>query len=308
VSKDCCHIERLFIPLTRRDVLATGVNKYLANLDYFKMSSQLDGKVAIVTGSSAGLGEATAILLASRGASVTLCGRDQGRLQAVLDKVVKASGGHKDRVLTVQGDLTDHNVRKQIIDQTVAKYGRLDILVANAGVAGDMRPIWEVTEQSYKEVIDTNLTSVFFLIKEAVPHLEKTKGNIVNISSIASLMTNPTSSVYSMSKAALDHLTRCLAVELGQKGIRVNAINPGAFPTLIARRFGDFNEIIRQRVIAQNEQNALAGSIGVVEDIAEAVGFLVSHSAGFITGELITVDGGRHFTGPIIIRGAETTS
>jgi NAD(P)-dependent dehydrogenase (short-subunit alcohol dehydrogenase family) len=266
------------------------------------MSSQLDGKVAIVTGSSAGIGEAIAILLASRGAIVTVCGRDQGRLQAVLDKVVTASGGHKDKVLAVQGDLTDHNVRKQIIDQTVAKFGRLDILVANAGVSGEFKPIWEVTEKSYNEVIDTNLTSVFFLIKEAVPHLEKTKGNIVSISSIAALMTFSAISVYSMAKAALDHLTRCLAVELGQKGIRVNGINPGYFPTLIGRHLGNIEEINRQLVVTENSKNALVGSVGVVEDVAEAVGFLVSHAADFITGELITVDGGRHFTGPTSIQ------
>ncbi|BFZ09340.1 hypothetical protein BsWGS_12379 [Bradybaena similaris] len=96
------------------------------------MAYQLNGKVAVVTGSSSGLGEAIAILFASRGAKVTLCGRNEERLKSVLEKVVKASGGHKDRFLIVQGDLNDKNVRKEIVEKTVDKFGRLDILVANA--------------------------------------------------------------------------------------------------------------------------------------------------------------------------------
>ncbi|CAG5132765.1 unnamed protein product [Candidula unifasciata] len=261
------------------------------------MADQFNDKVAIVTGSSAGLGEAIALMFASRGAKVTLCGRDQDRLKSVLDKAVKVSGGHQDRLLTVAGDLNDANVRNQIIEQTVNKFGRLDILVANAGIAGDYRPFANETDENYNNVFDTNLKSVFFLIQKAVPHLEKTRGNIVSISSIASLMVIPSIPTYSMSKAALDHLTRCLAVDLGSKGIRVNTVNPGYFPTLILRHLGDPEEVAKEIAQTERGQTPLKDRVGVSEDVAEAVVFLASDAAGFITGELIRVDGGRSYAG-----------
>lgn len=261
------------------------------------MASEFSGKVVIVTGSNSGFGEATALLLASKGASVTLCGRDEDRLNSVLDKVVKANGGNKDRFLAIPGDLNDSKIRKEIVNKTVEKFGRLDVLVANAAVAGDHNNILGTTEDAYDTILETNLKSSFFLIKEAIPHLEKTRGNIVNISSIASNTVIPLLTTYSLTKAALDHLTRCLAVDLGSKGIRVNAVNPGYIQTLILRGFGDPIIVDREAQVLEKGRTPLTGVVGTAEDVAEAVAFLASDAARFVTGEFIKVDGGRSYNG-----------
>ncbi|BFZ09314.1 hypothetical protein BsWGS_12352 [Bradybaena similaris] len=263
------------------------------------MASEFSGKIVIVTGSNSGIGEATALLLASKGANVTLCGRDEDRLNSVFDKIVKANGGNKDRFIAIPGDLNDSKVRQEIINKTVEKFGRLDVLVANAAVAGDHNTIQSTTEDAYDTILDTNLKSKFFLIKEAIPHLEKTRGNIVNISSIASNTVVPVLTTYSLTKAALDQLTRCLAVDLGSKGIRVNSVNPGYILTLVFRDFGDPIAVDTGLQLFDKGRTPLTGVVGGAQDVAEAVAFLASDAARFITGEFIKVDGGRSYNGVI---------
>ncbi|CAG5132885.1 unnamed protein product [Candidula unifasciata] len=147
--------------------------------------------------------------------------------------------------------------------------------------------------------MDSNVKSVFFLIREAVPHLAKTKGNIIIVSSISSTLTRTTRVVYSISKAAVDHLTRCLAVDLGSKGIRVNSVNPGFIPTRILRFLdGDVDAITKSRAEIESTKCMLKGRLGMPEDVSEAVAFLASDAAGFITGENLKIDGGRGFGEP----------
>ncbi|CAL1532656.1 unnamed protein product [Lymnaea stagnalis] len=262
------------------------------------MSTQLDGKVAIVTGSSSGIGEAIAITFASRGAKVTLCGRDPDRLQSVLRKAVEVSGGHKDRFITVLGDVGDEVIRKRIVEETVTAFGQLDILVPNAGVSVPHATIRDATPELYDSVMDINVKAVFFLVQVALPSLEKSKGNIVFVSSMLSALTGVPLIVYPMSKAAIDHLARCLAVELGPKGIRVNTVNPSYIPTRIRRAY-DPNVEAAALAWSQKELavQPLQGRAGTAQDVAEAAAFLASDAAGFITGQHVILDGGRSFCG-----------
>jgi NAD(P)-dependent dehydrogenase (short-subunit alcohol dehydrogenase family) len=266
------------------------------------MAGVLKDKVALVTGSSSGIGLAIAIKFASKGAKVAITGRDEAKLKAALDKVVKASGGHADRFITIAGNLTNQEHRKEIVEKTVAKFGRLDILVANAGVSGSGQTVHTVTEEVYDEVMNTNVKSVIFLIKEAVSHLEKTKGNIISTSSTVAIMTMPNMLVYSASKAALEHATNILAVDLGSKGIRVNSVLPGYIPTTdLGRTYGSSNvDKFRAAIAKVNAaKQPLKERVLNEEDIAEAVAFLASDAAGCITGEHIKVDGARTFGGTI---------
>ena len=195
-----------------------------------------DSKVCIVTGASSGLGESIAVMFAQRGASVTLCGRDENRLQSALTSCTEVSGGHGERFITVEGDVRDSATRKHIVQKTLETFGRLDVLVASAGVSDEGMDILTATEHTYDLVMDTNVKAVFFQIQEAVPHLQNHAGNIVVISSNTSQFAHPTTT-YPMSKAAVDHMVRCLAVDLGPKDIRVNSVNPGFVPTRIITRF-----------------------------------------------------------------------
>ncbi|CAG5132604.1 unnamed protein product [Candidula unifasciata] len=145
--------------------------------------------------------------------------------------------------------------------------------------------ITTATEEVYDDIMNTNLKSVFFLIQDAIPHLEKTKGSIINVSAAVTNVAVPPIVISLISKVALDHLTKCLAVDLGQKGIRVNSVNPGYLPTRMMEQFGEGNK------------SAPSGRLGTVEDVAKAALFLASDSAGFITGELIRVDGGGNLAG-----------
>jgi NAD(P)-dependent dehydrogenase (short-subunit alcohol dehydrogenase family) len=265
------------------------------------MAAILKDKVAIVTGSSSGIGLAIAINLASKGARVTICGRDEAKLKAALAKVVKASGSHTScKFTTVAGDLKDQQYREKIVKKTVKKFGRLDILVPNAGVSGAHQSIIDVTEENYDEVMDTNLKCVLFLIKEAIPHLEKTKGKIINITSNASAIPVGGMIAYSLSKAALEHLTNCLAVDLGAKGVRVNSVLPGYIPTSFLRDLGKNVDQVQAAIATQNAlQQPLKERSLNVDDIAAAVAFLASDASGCITGEHIKVDGGRTFGGTV---------
>ena len=185
--------------------------------------SSLAGKAVIVTGSSSGIGLATAILFSRCGSNVTVCGRNVERLQEAVKEIEKAGvdAGHKNKIISSVGDITDSTVIKNIVDQTVKAFGRLDVLVTNHGlnVLKGNESIEKWTRDCFYTSMNTNVSSTIEIIQQALPHLKKHRGNIVCVSSLASMTCMRTSLNYVVSKAAVDHVVRNLALQLGPKGI-----------------------------------------------------------------------------------------
>ena len=200
------------------------------------MVGNYNGKVVIITGSSAGIGQAGAVLFAKAGALLTIHGRSEEKLQKTIELIEKA-GGSKSKVLTVVGEITDENVQRNLINKTVEKFGRIDILINNAGI--QKKPGEEQRAMKNLEyVLNVNLKAPIEIIELAIPHLEKTKGNIINVSSIVGQQTAPSFPFYSIAKAGLDHACRNYADILAPKGIRVNNLSPGATNSEFVTRHG----------------------------------------------------------------------
>lgn len=244
------------------------------------------GKVVLITGASLGIGAATAVHLAQLGASLSISGRNKDNL----NKVAEQCGKSKPFIVT--GELTNETDVKNIIDLTIKHYGKLDVLINNAGIL-ESGSIESTSLEQYDNVFNVNVRSVYQLTALAVPHLIKTKGNIVNVSSVTGLRSFPNCLAYCMSKAALDQFTRCIALELGPKQVRVNAVNPGVVITNLHRSSGMDEEQLKTFFEHAKETHIL-GRPGDVTEVAKSIAFLASDDATFITGATLPVDGGRH--------------
>ena len=245
--------------------------------------SKLAGKVAVVTGASKGIGAEIAKSLAAEGASVVV---NYASSQAGADAVVaaiKAAGG---KAVAVGGDVSKSADAQGIVNTAIETYGRLDILVNNSGVY-EFAPIEEVTEAHYRRQFDTNVLGVLLTTQAAVAHLGE-GASIINISSVVTTVTPPTTAVYSGTKGAVDAITGVLARELGPRKIRVNAINPGMVATEGAQSAGVIGSDFETAVLAQTP----LGRIGAPDDIASLAVFLASDDAKWLTGERIAASGG----------------
>ncbi|HEV8713684.1 MAG TPA: glucose 1-dehydrogenase [Candidatus Binatia bacterium] len=246
---------------------------------------RLEGKIALVTGSSQGIGRAIAVRFAQEGADVVInYHRAPGGAQEVL-REVEAAGR---RGLIVQADLSVTAEARKLVTTTVEHFGRLDILVNNAGIETPA-PFWEVTEADYDRVLNVNLKGAFFATQTMVQHLMKTKrpGKIINISSVHEELPFPNFAAYCASKGGLKMLTRNLAVELGPLGITINSIAPGAIETPINTKL--LND--PQKLGALLAQIPLA-RLGMPQDVAGLAVFLASSDADYVTGSTYFVDGG----------------
>jgi gluconate 5-dehydrogenase len=243
----------------------------------------LNGRIALITGSSQGLGFAIARGLAQAGAAIVLNGRDEVKLATAAD-VLRAEEA---RVTTAAFDVTDGAASAGAVASIEAEFGPIDILVNNAGIQR-RAPLAEMTETQWREVIDTNLTSAFLVARAVVPRmLARRAGKIINICSVMSEVSRPTIGNYAAAKGGLKMLTRAMAVEWAKHGIQANAIAPGYFVTELNKALVanvEFNQWICGRTPA--------GRWGQPEELAGAAIFLASRASDFVNGQILTVDGG----------------
>jgi NAD(P)-dependent dehydrogenase (short-subunit alcohol dehydrogenase family) len=248
---------------------------------------ELKEKVAIITGATSGIGRAAAIKFAEAGAKIAAVGRNTENL-ATLQKQIEDSGGV---VTTIRADVTVESDAQKIVENTIENYGQIDVLINAAGIISN-GTVENTSLGDWDEMMNINLRSVFVLMQKCLPHLEKTKGNVVSVSSVAGLRSFPGILAYCVSKAALDQFTRCTSLELAPKGIRVNAVNPGVVVTDIHKR-GGMNEDAYAAFLEKSKQTHPIGRVGSAEEVADLILFLASEKAGWITGVTYSIDGGR---------------
>ena len=249
------------------------------------MTPEFGSKVCVVTGASSGIGKATARLAHERGASVVVTGRNEKELRAV------ASALSSDRVEVVPADLMREEDRRRIIAQALKRFGGIDVLVNAAGIIGN-GTIENTTLEQWDRMMDVNLRSLFHLTQLALPSIIGRKGNIVNVSSVTGVRSFPNVLAYCVSKAGVDQLTHCAALELGPKDVRVNAVDPGVVLTNLHRNSGMEEEAYR-KFIEHSKNTHPIGRVGVPEDVAELILFLASDRAGWISGGSFSIDGAR---------------
>jgi 3-oxoacyl-[acyl-carrier protein] reductase len=248
-----------------------------------KEMSKLQGKVAVVTGASKGIGAAIAKSLAAEGASVVVnYASSKSGADAVVDAIQKAGG----KAVAAAGDVSKNADAEGIIDAAIKNYGRLDILVNNSGVY-EFSPIENVTEESFHRMFNINVLGLLLTTKAALKHIGE-GGSIINIGSVVSRITPPASSVYTGTKGAVDAITGVLARELGPRKIRVNTLNPGMIETEGVHTAGFLGGDLEKTLVAQTP----LGRIGQPKDIASIAVFLASDDSGWLTGEQLLAGGG----------------
>ncbi|XP_011195318.2 uncharacterized oxidoreductase TM_0325-like [Zeugodacus cucurbitae] len=248
----------------------------------------LVGKVVIVTGASSGIGASAAEAFAKEGSKVVLVGRNVENLKAA--EAACRAANSKAELLSITADVAVDAER--IINSTIERFGQLDVLVNNAGIF-EVGGILDIDVDQFDRIFNTNVRAVFLLTKYAAPHLIKSQGNIVNVSSVTGIRAFPGISTYCASKAALDQFTRCIALDLAPHNVRVNSVNPGVIATDIHRRRGLTPEGIKEYYERCKKTHAL-GRIGEPSEVADAIIFFASDKSSFITAATLPIDGGKH--------------
>lgn len=250
--------------------------------------TEFEGRVVVVTGASSGIGRATALMAAARGAKVVMTARRAKEIEAAAGAIPA------DRKLVVGADLTREGDRAALVSAAVGKFGGIDVLVNAAGIIGN-GTIENTTTAEWDRMLDINLRSLFRLTQLAVPSLVERKGSIVNVSSVTGTRAFPGVLAYCVSKAGVDQFTRCVALELAPKGVRVNAVNPGVVVTNL-HRAGGFDEQKYANFLEHSKTTHPMGRVGQADEVAELILFLASGRSGWTTGTTISIDGGRALT------------
>lgn len=251
------------------------------------MEKEFAGKTILITGATSGIGNAAALRFAAAGASIAAVGRSEEAL-AKLSREIANTGGE---MLALPGDLTLESKAGKIVADTINHFGGIDVLVNAAGHISS-GTIEDATLEAWDAMLSINLRAVFLLMQRAIPALKERKGNIVNVSSVTGLRAFPGVLAYCVSKAGLDQLTRCAALELAAKGVRVNAVNPGVVITEIHKRGGMSHEAYAA-FLEHSRQTHPLGRVGQAAEVAELILFLASERASWITGATYSIDGGR---------------
>jgi len=247
-------------------------------------------RLAIVTGASSGIGRATAMRLAADDYRILAVGRDAAALEH-LSEAITASGGTVDSCVA---DVTQPKSPQLIVDRAIEVGGGIDALVNAAGIIAS-GSVTETSDEGWDAMLDLNVRAPFRLIRQAAASLAERHGSVVNVSSVAGLRAFPGIVSYCVSKAAVDQLTRCAALDLAPRGVRVNNVNPGVVVTNLHRR-GGMDEDKYAAFLERSKSTHPLGRPGTPEEIADLIVFLISPRSGWITGETIAVDGGRHLT------------
>jgi meso-butanediol dehydrogenase/(S,S)-butanediol dehydrogenase/diacetyl reductase len=247
---------------------------------------RLRDKVAIVTGAGTGLGRAIALMFGREGAMVTLNGRRAERLEKAATEIRQAGG----TALVSAGDVTKETDVARLVDTVLKSFGRLDILVNNAGGIAERGPVLGMSEDGFRKTLDINVTSAFLCSRQALPELIRSKGNIVNIASLAGLRGAPNNAAYGAAKGAMVILTKDMAVDYASQGVRVNAVCPAYIETDLNREMldglkktGEYEALVKMHLL---------GRLGEPDDVAYATVYLASDEAKWLTGVTLGVDGG----------------
>jgi len=251
-------------------------------------------KTVLITGASSGIGAGAAIAFAKLGANLVLGGRNEENLKATRDACIK-EGLKSNQIALVPGDVTHENVKENFVVTSLKSFGQIDVLINNAGISASL-PIADLNMEGYDKIVNVNLRAVVDLTLKCVPHLIKTKGAVVNISSVASWRPIQIALPYCVAKAGLDMFTKCLAFELAPQGVRVNSVNPGGVVTNIGRDHQLSPEEQEQRYKMVTNFHPI-GRFGEVKEIADSIVFLASSSASFTTGQCLGVCGGASLGG-----------
>jgi len=252
--------------------------------DNIRQLFDLSGRVALCTGGSSGIGRRMALTLSQAGANVVLVGRNEATLSEAMEQINTEGGG---RARVIAADLLDRSVLGDVVAEASVAFGAPDILINAAGI--NLREPWdEITEASWDQTLDINLSTPFFLARHCIPGMKsKARGNIINVASLQSFRAFANSIAYGASKGGVAQLTRAMAEAWSPFGIVSNAIAPGFFPTGLTRKVYENPELL-----AHNASMTAIGRNGELSDLDGATVFLASAAANYITGQIIAVDGG----------------